>query len=136
MTLFKTQFGFESLTFLAVVIRGVNSGVLLTMNHGSTAIQCPPTPGPGCKILTLGCLLLILISSQTFIPRLSHITDNSFAKAIPTSREAFSVSFAISAVFELVIVKLPLTNVLYISMAANEHFGVMPPITRSLSTNS
>ena len=38
-----------------------------TINQGSTAIQCPPTPGPGCKILTLGCLFAISMSSQGFI---------------------------------------------------------------------
>ena len=51
------------------------------MNQGSTAIQCPPTPHPGCRILTRGCLLASSISSHTFTPALSQIMESSLAKA-------------------------------------------------------
>ena len=78
--------------------------------YGSTAMQCPPTPQPGCRIFTRGCLFARLISSQTFIPALSQMSDNSFAKAIWTSREEFSVSLHISAVFAFVRCSLPFTN--------------------------
>ena len=42
------------LTSRAVRISFAFSKSLAMINHGSTAIQCPPTPGPGCKILTRG----------------------------------------------------------------------------------
>ena len=41
--------GFWLFTALAAWIRGVRLGSDATKNHGSTAIQCPPTPGPGKK---------------------------------------------------------------------------------------
>ena len=53
-------------------------------------MQCPPTPEPGCRMLTRGCLLASSISSQTLIPALSQISDSSLAKAIWTSRDEFS----------------------------------------------
>ncbi|MNP43872.1 hypothetical protein D3C76_1377160 [compost metagenome] len=46
-TFFSTHSGLLSFTSRAVLIRRACSGVLLTMNQGSTAMQWPPTPGPG-----------------------------------------------------------------------------------------
>ena len=40
-----------------------------TMNHGSTAMQWPPTPGPGCRMLTRGWWLASAISSHTSMPK-------------------------------------------------------------------
>lgn len=74
---------------------------------GSTAMQCPPTPQPGCRMLTRGCLFAKAISSQTFMPARSHIRDSSLAKAICTSRDEFSVSLHISAVRALVGCRVP-----------------------------
>ena len=42
-----TWCGLWSLTSRAVRISRVSSGAAPTMNHGSTAMQWPPTPGPG-----------------------------------------------------------------------------------------
>lgn len=49
-----TKCGFESLTFRAVRMSGVTSGAASTRNHGSTLMQCPPTPGPGVRMFTRG----------------------------------------------------------------------------------
>ncbi len=38
----------------AACISGVRSGAECTMNHGSTAMQWPPTPGPGFRMSTRG----------------------------------------------------------------------------------
>ena len=73
-------------------------------------MQCPPTPQPGWRMFTRGCLLAKLINSQTLIPALSQMRDNSFANAICTSREEFSVSLHISAVLQLVRCSVPCTN--------------------------
>ena len=99
-------------------------------------MQCPPTPGPGCKMLTRGCRLANLINSHTLMFSLSQIIDSSLAKAMFTSLKLFSVSLHISAVRALVITHSPSTKVLYRRTAASEHFGVMPPITRSFCTSS
>src|SRR5699024_11786283 len=64
----------------------------------STAMQWPPTPGPGCKILTRGCRFASSMTSHTSIPNSSLIMDSSLAKAMLTSRNEFSTSFDISAV--------------------------------------
>jgi len=48
-----TQSGLLSFTSRAVRISLACSGVSLTINQGSTAMQCPPTPGPGWRIFTL-----------------------------------------------------------------------------------
>ena len=72
-------------------------------------MQCPPTPQPGCNILTLGCLLASSISSHTLIPDLSHISDSSLANAICTSLDEFSTSLHISAVLALVACNSPFT---------------------------
>ena len=105
-----TQSGLESLTSRAVLIKRASSGALSIINQGSTAIQWPPTPGPGCKIFTRGCRFAKAISDQTSIFSLSQISDNSFAKAIFTSRKEFSVSWDSSAVLESVSNTWPLTN--------------------------
>ena len=62
---------------LAVVdlARGADQRVLRparrsTMNQGSTAMQWPPTPGPGCRMLTRGWRLASRITSQTSMPSL------------------------------------------------------------------
>ena len=73
-----------------------------TINHGSTAIQCPPTPEPGLKISTLGCLLVKRIKSQTLILNLSQIIESSLAYAIFISRKLFSANLASSAVLSSV----------------------------------
>jgi enoyl-[acyl-carrier protein] reductase I len=57
-----------SFTPRAVRISGVCSGAPATMNHGSTAMQCPPTPGPGCRMLTRGWRLASRITSHTSSP--------------------------------------------------------------------
>jgi hypothetical protein len=48
----KTWLGLLSLISLAVLIRRDSSGAECTINQGSIAIQCPPTPG--FNILTRG----------------------------------------------------------------------------------
>ena len=57
-----------------------------TINQGSTAMQWPPTPGPGLRILTRGWWLAREISSQTFISKSLEIILSSFAKAMLTLR--------------------------------------------------
>ena len=42
-----TQSGFASLISRAARVSFAVSGERATMNHGSTAMQWPPTPGPG-----------------------------------------------------------------------------------------
>ena len=89
---------------------GVRSGAEWTMNHGSTAMQWPPTPGPGCRTSTRGWRLASPMSSQGSNPRESHTSEISFAKAMLTSRYAFSVSFTSSAVRAAVVWHRPRTN--------------------------
>ena len=79
-------------------------------NHGSTAIQWPPTPTPGLRIFTLGCLFVKLIKSQIFTFNFSEIIDNSLAKDIWRSRYEFSASLHSSAVLASVSSISPLTN--------------------------
>ena len=62
--------GLASLTSRAVRISRACSGAAPTMNHGSTAMQWPPTPGPGCRMLTRGWWLASSMTSQTSSPRL------------------------------------------------------------------
>ena len=97
--------------YVADLIKGVFSLSCETMNQGSTAMQCPPTPVPGCNIFTLGCLLANSIKFHILIPCLSQTIDNSFANAIFTSLKLFSANLHISAVFASVSNKFPLTNV-------------------------
>ena len=73
----------------------------------STAIQWPPTPGPGFSMSTLGCILANSMTSQTSTFRLSQIIDISFAKAMLLSLNAFSESLMSSAVLALVAWHLP-----------------------------
>ena len=54
LILFMTQLVLLLFIFLEVRISLLFLKSLATINHGSTAMQCPPTPGPGCKILTRG----------------------------------------------------------------------------------
>src|SRR5690625_6557223 len=72
-----THSGLESLISRAFRIIVAVSGAAATMNHGSTAMQWPPTPGPGCKILTRGCRFASSMTSQTSIPSSSLIMDSS-----------------------------------------------------------
>jgi hypothetical protein len=111
-TLSTTQCGLLSFTCRAAWIRRASSGLRLTMNQGSTAMQCPPTPGPGWRILTRGWRLASRISSHTLMSSLSQMIDSSLAKAMFTSRKAFSVSLHISAVRAVVTTHSPFTNVL------------------------
>ncbi len=60
-----TWCGLRSLTSRAVRISRASSGAAPTMNHGSTAMQCPPTPGPGVRMLTRGWWLASRMTSQT-----------------------------------------------------------------------
>jgi len=53
-----------------------------------------------------------------------------------TSRKAFSVSLAISAVRAVVVRQSPRTKVRYSSAAASAQAGVMPPMMRSFSISS
>ncbi|MNN67447.1 hypothetical protein D3C81_1830810 [compost metagenome] len=131
LTLSITHRGLLSFTSRAVRINRASSGVLLTMNQGSTAMQCPPTPGPGCRMLTRGWRLARRISSHTLISSLSQIIDNSLAKAMLRSRKLFSVSLHISAVRKLVMTHSPSTKSSYRLAATAEHLAVIPPMTRS-----
>ena len=99
-------------------------------------MQWPPTPQPGCRMLTRGWRLASEINSHTLISSLSQIMESSLTKAMFTSRKEFSVSLHISAVRALVIMQSPFTKVLYKATACFEHFEVMPPIMRSFSINS
>ncbi len=106
----STQAGLASLRSRAVRISRASSGLRLTMNQGSTAMQWPPTPGPGCRMLTRGWRLASAISSQTSMPSSPQIIESSLAKAMFTSRKLFSVSFAISAVSGVVTMQAPCTT--------------------------
>ena len=53
------------LTSRAVRMRRLSSGAPATMNQGSTAMQWPPTPGPGRRMSTRGWRLASLIAAQT-----------------------------------------------------------------------
>ncbi|CSA88218.1 Uncharacterised protein [Vibrio cholerae] len=124
------------MTSRAVRINCASSGQLLTINHGSTAIQWPPTPGPGLRILTRGWRLAKRINSHTLIFNLLHTKESSLAKAMLTSRNEFSVNLAISAVRALVTMHSPFTKVLYRATAFSLQALLTPPITRSLLTSS
>ena len=76
-----------------------------------TAMQWPPTPGPGCRMSTRGWRLASPMSSQGSTRRESHTSEISFANAMFTSRYAFSVSFTSSAV----------ARAGYVGPAADEH---------------
>ena len=114
----------------------VSSGALDTRNQGSTAMQWPPTPGPGCRMLTRGWRLARSTSSQTSTPTRSQTRANSLAKAMLRSRKEFSVSLVISAVVASVRTSSPAQKVAYRSLARCEACGVRPPMTRELVTIS
>lgn len=57
LSLFITHLGLLSLTSRAVWINLACSGAALTITYDSTAMQCPPTPGPGCRMFTRGAVL-------------------------------------------------------------------------------
>ena len=105
-----THSGLPPFTCRAARMSGVRSGAEWTMNHGSTAMQWPPTPGPGCRMSTRGWRLASPMSSQGSTPRESHTSETSFANAMFTSRYAFSVSFTSSAVRAPVTWHRPRTN--------------------------
>ena len=135
-TLPGTHSGLLSLVSRAVRMIRASSGAWLTMNQGSTAMQWPPTPGPGCRMLTRGWRFARRISSHTLMPSLSQIRDSSFAKAMFTSRKLFSVSLAISAVRQSVSMQSPSTASLYSLRARVAQASVMPPMMRSFETSS
>jgi hypothetical protein len=94
-------------------------------------------PIQGLRILTRGCLFAKRINSQASTFSESHSTDNSLAKAMPTSREAFSVSLTISAVWAFVLMHSPFTKVSYTCYCLSRtSVSVMPPMMRSFSTSS
>ena len=66
-----TQSGVRLFTCRAAWMNGVRSGVAWAINHGSTAMQWPSTPGPGCRMSTRGWRLASSISSHGSIPRKS-----------------------------------------------------------------
>ena len=80
------------------------------MKYGSIARQCPPTPGPGECMFTLGCLFAISITSSAFTPILVHIFASSLASAMLTSLKVFSIHLDNSAVFASVFINAPSTN--------------------------
>jgi hypothetical protein len=78
--------GLASFTSRAVRISRASSAAWETMNHGSTAMQCPPTPRPGRRTPTWGWRLASSISSKTSTPTRSQTIDSSLASAMLTSR--------------------------------------------------
>ena len=80
------------------------------INHGSTAMQCPPTPGPGWSMLTLGCRLAnwIKLKHQFFH---SHKSLKVRWQKQYSSRKLFSAGLHNSAVLAFVSKTRPLTNV-------------------------
>ncbi len=101
-TLSATNLGIESLMARDSAISRAKSGAAVTINHGSTAKQWPPTPGLGEWRFTRGCLLAYRITSHTLAPRRSQIFANSLTRAIFTSRKVFSINLHNSAVSESV----------------------------------
>ena len=66
---------------------------------GSTGIQCPPTPTPGLKgMKPYGLDDAASITSWIFTPLSENNWVSSFIKAIFTSLNTFSNSFAASAI--------------------------------------
>ena len=74
--------------------------------------------------------------SQTFRPSWSQISDSSLAKAILTSRKAFSASLTNSAERSSVSSSSPLVRVRYRAAARTAARGVAPPTTRALVASS
>src|SRR3990167_559228 len=67
-TKFITSNGFASLISLAAFNNFVCSGNASTKNQGSMAMQWPPTPQRGFKMLTRGCLFAKAIKSYGLMP--------------------------------------------------------------------
>ena len=112
LTTLATVAGFAGLMpahFVGLRLLGL-SGALAAMNHGSTAMQWPPTPGPGWRIFTRGWRLAMRITSHTLMPARSQTIESSLAKAMLTSRKLFSESLTISAVRESVPTTSPRTK--------------------------
>ena len=82
------------------------------MKYGSIAKQCPPTPGPGLCMFTLGCLFAISITSRALTPISAPIFASSFASAMFTSLKVFSIHLDNSAVLASVSIISPFTKVL------------------------
>ena len=80
------------------------------MNQGSIGIQWPPTPMPGLRILTRGCLLARLIAATGSMSNELATEDNSFANAMFTSLYVFSINLTNSAVTSSVNNISPFTN--------------------------
>ena len=115
--------GIASFTAREVGIRRAASGAAPTRNHGSTAMQWPPTPGPGRRTLTRGWWFARRMASQTSTPMCSAISANSLASATLTSRKVFSITLTISAVVASVRMIAPLTKALYSSAARSAQRG-------------
>jgi SAM-dependent methyltransferase len=56
-------------------------------------MQCPPTPGPGLRMFTLGCRFARRMTSVVSMFSSFNIQSSSFAYAIFTSLNEFSASF-------------------------------------------
>lgn len=115
--------------------RGANQSRLLRiLRHNKPRIDRNAVPANArARLQNIDARMAVRqrINSQTLIPCSAQISDNSFAKAIFTSRKLFSVSLHISAVRELVTTHSPSRKILYSALARAEHTGVIPPITRS-----
>ncbi len=89
--------GTASFTARAAGISRAAAGAPAARNQGSTAMQCPPTPAPGERISTRGWRFASAIASRTSTPSCAAMAASSLAKAMLTSRKAFSASFTNSA---------------------------------------
>src|SRR5699024_2730284 len=135
-TLCTSFVGRASLSSRANLIMGDCIGAAWWMNQGSTAMQCPPTPGPGLRICTRGWRFANLITSQPLIPNDWETSLNSLANAMFRSLKEFSASFVNSAVVASVTTNSPWQNVVYRSRASSEDFSLIPPIIRELLRSS
>ena len=99
-------------------------------------MQCPPTPGPGVKILTLGCLFAIRIISYTSILSDLQIFANSFAYAMLISLNVFSTTFVISAVLISVNTSSASQKVAYTSLTFCAASALSAPIVLELCFSS
>ena len=99
-------------------------------------MQWPPTPGPGVRILTLGCLLAIRMISYTSILSDRQIFASSLANAILISRNVFSTTFVISAVRISVTTISPSQKEAYRLLIFSPISLLSAPIVRELCFNS
>jgi len=111
------------------------SFVLWISRYGSFVRHGPPTPGPGVCMFTLGWVFASSIAFLASTPCCSHISASWFVKAILTSLNVFSASLEISAVAASVSITF-LQTVLNSCAAIFVLFGLMPPTSLGLSTNS